>query len=156
MNINKSGLFHYTGSGLENVYLKSGFEIHETSYGEGYSIMNVENLHRVLGLDIVRNVSGLNGAHIRFLRKELDLAQKALADVIGVTEDTIRNWETGRVEINKAADLVLRKYYIEYVDGDGSIHEMIERIANLDRVDYHIQLEFRDSEKEWHTANLAA
>lgn len=156
MKNNKSELFHYTGSGLDNVYLKSGFEIHETSYGEGYSIMNVENLHRVLGLDIIRNVSGLNGEQIRFLRKELDLAQKALADVIGVTEDTIRNWETGRVEINKAADLVLRKYYSEYVNGDGSIHEMIERIANLDRAEYHIQLEFRDSEKEWHTANLAA
>lgn len=30
------------------------------------------------------------------LRKELDLTQKHVADAIGVTEQTVRNWEQGK------------------------------------------------------------
>jgi DNA-binding XRE family transcriptional regulator len=30
------------------------------------------------------------------LRKELDLTQKAIADALGVTEQTVRNWEQGK------------------------------------------------------------
>jgi DNA-binding XRE family transcriptional regulator len=30
------------------------------------------------------------------LRKELDLTQKAVAEALGVTEQTVRNWEQGK------------------------------------------------------------
>ena len=156
MDTKKTDLFHYVECGLDDVYLKSGFELHETSYGEGFSIMDIEGLHRAIGLDIVKNVVSLNASQVRFLRKELNLAQKALADILGVSEDTIRNWETGRREINKAADIVLRTYYSEFVDGDGSVREMIEGIAKRDRSEYHLELEFRDGDSGWHTANIAA
>ena len=155
MNINKGELFHYTGSGLDNIYLKSGFEIHETPYGEGFSIMDVENLHKVIGLDIINHVAELNGSQVRFFRKELDLSQKSLADLMDISEDTIRNWETGRTKINKVADAFLRQYYTEYVEGDGSLREIVDRITKLDRAEYHVQLEFRDAEKQWHTAAAA-
>lgn len=156
MNIKKGELFHYTGSGLDDVYLTSGFELHETPYGKGFSIMNVEGLHKALGLDIVKNVARLNGSQVRFFRKELGLTQKALAELLGVVEDTIRNWETGRNEINKAADAFLRQYYTEYVDGDGSFRDVVDRIAKLDRAEYHVELEFRDREKQWRTIGIAA
>ncbi len=155
MNINKGELFHYTGSGLDNVYLESGFEIHETPYGEGFSIMDVENLHKVIGLDNINHVAALNGSQVRFFRKELDLSQKSLADLMDISEDTIRNWETGRTKINKVADAFLRQYYTEYVEGDGSLREIVDRITKLDRTEYHVQLEFRDAEKQWHTAVAA-
>ncbi len=35
-------------------------------------------------------------SRIRDLRSELNLTQRQLADAIGVTESTIRNWESGR------------------------------------------------------------
>ena len=41
-------LHHYTGSGLDYVYLANGYEIHETPFGKAVSIHNADELHRVL------------------------------------------------------------------------------------------------------------
>lgn len=151
----KSDMFYYKSSGLSNVYLKNGFEVHDTPYGEGVSIHNIEGLHRVIGLDIVKSAARLNGEQVRFLRKELDLAQKVLAQTFDVTEDTIRNWEHNRTEISSTADLVLRQLYIEYVDGDGKLRELVETIAKLDRADYQVRLELEETPDGWRTAIAA-
>jgi hypothetical protein len=40
--------YHYTESGLANVWLVNGFTRRKTKYGDGVSIRNVDELHRAL------------------------------------------------------------------------------------------------------------
>ena len=39
-------VYHYTESGLNNVFLENGVSIHEAVYGKGVSIMDTDGLHR--------------------------------------------------------------------------------------------------------------
>jgi len=43
-------MFEYTGSGLEGIYLKNGYTIVESSYGQGVKIEDLEGLHRAIAL----------------------------------------------------------------------------------------------------------
>jgi hypothetical protein len=68
-------LYHYTDSGLRNVYLKNGYSIKKTPYGRGVSIHDIAGLHQLLGMELVCNKAGkLSSTEIRFLRVEMDLA----------------------------------------------------------------------------------
>src|SRR5262245_35533031 len=89
--------YHYTESGLDNIWLEDGVVVeNDPDYGEVYAIEDVEGLHRVIGHDLVHLPRPLNGAEFRFLRRELDLSQKALAGLIGSNEQSIAKWEKAR------------------------------------------------------------
>ena len=45
------------------------------------------------------------------LRKELNLSQKNLAGLLGVSETSIRHWEADRGLIGKPTELLLRALY---------------------------------------------
>jgi len=143
-------MLHYTECGLRNIWLRNGYTIRETPYGEAVSIHDVEGLHRAIGLYLVDNKPRLNGAEIRFLRKELDLSQRDLADLLGVSEVTLRGWEKGRGRIPKPAERLLRSLYREHVAGDGRIRELIERLAELNRDIHWRRIEFRETRGGWH------
>ena len=72
-------MYHYTEGGLTNVWLSNGFREEDTPYGKGVSIEDVEGLHRVIGMKLVKERAQLTGAEFRFLRKELGLSQAKLA-----------------------------------------------------------------------------
>jgi len=148
-----SDLFKYDSCGLDYIYLRNGVIKKETKYGSAVSIHNIESLHRCIGLEIAKNRPELSGAEMRFLRKEMDLSQVDLAGLLGVSESTIRNWENNRTINNTApAERLLRTMYIEHVDGDGSIRESIERIAQLNRDAWTIgKMEFEENDGGWHT-----
>ncbi|TWP39194.1 transcriptional regulator, partial [Xylella fastidiosa subsp. fastidiosa] len=38
-------MYHYTESGLGNVWLRNGFTVHKTPYGDGIAIDNLPSLH---------------------------------------------------------------------------------------------------------------
>jgi DNA-binding transcriptional regulator YiaG len=129
--------YHYTESGLDNVYLGNGYTIHETKYGKGVSIQDTEGLHRVIGRWLVELPKPLNGAELRFLRLEMDLSQKALAGIIGSTEQNVRRWEKDRKKpIQGMADRFVRGLYSEYVGGDGGLRRLVDRLAELDQIDH--------------------
>ncbi|GMR17673.1 MAG: hypothetical protein BMS9Abin33_0066 [Gammaproteobacteria bacterium] len=130
----KNGMFHYTSCGLQNVWLKNGFVVKKTSYGDAISIHNLEGLHRAIGMDLVCNKKILAGGEVRFLRKELDMSQNSFAGILGVGETTVRGWEKNRTKITGPASQLLRLLYREHVDGDGSVRGLVERIAELDRL----------------------
>ncbi|SFJ85498.1 transcriptional regulator [Bradyrhizobium sp. Gha] len=127
---------HYTESGLDNIYLVDGFTIHKTPYGEGVSIQNAAALHKAIGKHLVARPIPLNGAEVRFLRTEMELTQRDLAGIIGATEQTLRLWEKNRGKfIPGTADRLLRALYSEFVGGDVHIRQMLERLADLDRLE---------------------
>lgn len=128
--------YHYTQCGLDNVYLMNGFKLHQTKYGEGLSIENVEGLHRLIGGWLVDLPKPLNGAELRFLRIEMDLSQKHLAAILGAKEQTLRLWEKQRKKpVPGPADRLLRALYLEFTGGDGPVRTMVERLAELDQVE---------------------
>ena len=64
-------MYHYTGCGLPNVYLKNGYEIVKTPYGKGVTIRDMDGLHLAIGATIVNSPEPLIGHEFRFLRTEL-------------------------------------------------------------------------------------
>jgi DNA-binding transcriptional regulator YiaG len=126
-------MYHYTESGLDNVYLKNGYKIHKTVYGEGVSIEDTDGLHKAISKWLVEMPKPLNGAEVRFLRLEMDQTQRDLAAFLGTAEQTVRLWERNR---NKAipgpADRLLRALYLDYL-GDFSVRRMLKRLAELDQ-----------------------
>jgi putative transcriptional regulator len=144
--------YHYTDSGLDNVYLLNGFKIHKTKYGRGVSIEDTAGLHRLIGRWLIDLPKPLNGAELRFLRLEMDLSQSRLAAIIGSSEQNVRRWEKARGQaIQGPADRIVRALYNEYIGGDGSLHHMVDRLAKLDQV-RHAKARLRWAKTDWKLA----
>jgi DNA-binding transcriptional regulator YiaG len=128
--------YHYTESGLDNVYLIDGYTVHKTPYGKGVSIQNTEGLHRAIGKWLIAQPRPLNGAELRFIRTEMELTQRALAGIIGAEEQTLRLWEKKRDKFMPAtAERLLRALYSEALGNNVQIKRMLEKLADLDRVE---------------------
>ena len=139
-------MYHYTETGLQNVWLANGYNVRKTSYGKSVSIEDAQGLHRAIGRALAHK-SYLTGAEFRFLRKELDLSQHRVADLLGTSEQTVALWEK-RGKIPKTADRIFRAIYLEAVDGNVNIKELIECIADLDRK-VEEKMIFQDTEEGW-------
>jgi putative transcriptional regulator len=149
-------VYHYTESGLENVFLENGVKMHDTPYGKGVSIMDTDGLHKAIGRWLVDTPKPLNGAELRFLRTEMELTQRDLAACIGTTEQTLRLWEKGRGKsIPGPADRLLRALYSEYAGGDGTVRRMVDRLAELDQLDT-VKVCMRDTATGWQVDENAA
>ena len=108
--------YHYTESGLDNVWLASGFRFVPSPRGRSLIIEDIEGLHVAIGRSIVEEEKKLTGPEIRFLRTELLLSQNALSRLLGVTEQTVARWEKPKqAPIPTAADATLRQLYLEHV-----------------------------------------
>ncbi len=77
-------MFHYDLCGLRNIWLKNGFEFHDTPYGRSVAIHDVDGLHKAIGMHLINNKPRLSPLEVRFLRKELNLSQVNLAKWLGV------------------------------------------------------------------------
>lgn len=150
-------MYHYQDSGLDNVWLENGYAVHETAYGRGVSIHDSEGLHKSIGRWLVQLPKPLNGAEMRFLRLEMELTQKRLAGILGADEQAIRRWEKAKKRpISGPADRLLRALYSEFVDGDGSVRAIVDRLAELDEI-APAKVTFCDGEgRGWQPNELSA
>lgn len=109
-------MYEYKGSGLDGIFLKNGYRITETPYGQGVSIDDIDGLHRAIALDILRRKTPMTGNQFRFLRKEQDLVQEEAAAIFRVDVQTIANWEKkGNEEIPGPPDVAMRAFYAAYI-----------------------------------------
>ena len=125
--------YHYTESGLTNVWLANGFTVRKSNYGEGVSIRNVDDLHRAIARALA-NKPRLTGAEVRFLRKEMGLSQRGLGELLGVTDQAVALWER-KGRLPKTADRLLRLIYVEHDRGNAPIASFIQRLNDLDQGD---------------------
>ena len=127
-------MYHYTDSGLDNVYLVNGYNEIDTPYGRAVSVEEIDGLHRAIADWLLNLPKPLNGKEFRFLRHELDLSQKKLGRLMGKSELTIARWEkrTSRA-VDPVADRLIRIIYAEF-DGNGEVRELIEKLADLDQL----------------------
>lgn len=141
-------MYHYTESGLDNIWLINGYcIIVDEDYGECVSISDVTGLNRAIGHDLVFNKPSLTGAEFRFLRKELDLSQKALADLMGKDEQSIARWEKS-AKAPKYADRMLRALVLDFYGEKISLLALIDRIRDIDEQEWMAQ-KFEDDASGW-------
>jgi len=144
-------MYHYKSCGLPNVFLQNGYTRRKTNYGEAIAIDNIAELHKSIGLTICETPGKISEDELRFIRKELDMSQKRLADWLDVKEVTYRKWESKNETscISGPAERLLRALYRESITGDGHIRTMIETLNNLDKKIDPSDMRFEESEGEW-------
>jgi putative transcriptional regulator len=158
----KGNWYHYTESGLDNVFLAigAGVQIKDLPSGRQINIKAIDQLHEVIGISLAKEKKNLSGKEIRFLRQEMLLSQGNLAKLLGVTEQTVHRWETGKADVPKPAESLIRSLYLDQlkIDENGkdkiSVRKTLERLADLeDEVDV---LQMKIANKNWHLHKLAA
>ena len=149
-----AGYYHYTDSGLDYVFLKNGFVTEQTNYGEAVAIHDIEGLHKAIAKDIINHRVKLSGQEFRFLRRELELSQKALGDIFGVSDQTVALWEKGKSQIQKTADMLLREMYMDKVIGQTGIYDIIERINEHERKIAELQIEIDQLNEQTQAMNM--
>jgi putative transcriptional regulator len=150
--------YHYTESGLDNVYLASGFSIVAAPGGRRQvAIKDLEGLHTAIGRILIEGKKHLTGKEVRYLRNEMLLSQMALAKLLEVNVQAVHRWERGKSGVPKPADALIRLLYRQHVQGDrpANIRKMLEAFADLeDSVDGR-RVTLRKSAKEWKLAQAA-
>ncbi|HUU40238.1 MAG TPA: type II TA system antitoxin MqsA family protein [Desulfatiglandales bacterium] len=107
----RTGEYHYTESGLNNVYL-SGVEICECTCKEKMvAIPSVMELHRLIGIVLINKNTPLTGEEIKFLCKNMGISGKIFAEVIGIDKATLSRWENDNQVVLKSNDRLIRLAY---------------------------------------------
>lgn len=150
--------FHYQSCGLDNVFLLNGFEIRELDGSRAVAIHDLEGLHRAIAEQLVQKPAPLTGKEFRFLRVEMDFSQKALAGLLGVTDQSVAKWEKGQTKsITKTADTLIRLFARErLLKRDGSIFEFVRDMSELDRHVDGVRLELTETDQGWKPVMNAA
>ena len=142
-------MYHYTESGLQNIYLSNGYKEKKTLHGKAVSIADLEGLHQAIGRHIAAK-GYMTGAEFRFLRKELDLSQTRFGALLDVSEEAISLWER-RGRVPKMACRWMQALYLESVTGNVKVKDLIEKLADLDR-EQRERIVFEDTEAGWKEA----
>ena len=153
-------MYHYISCGLPNVFLRNGYDTVETEFGEATSIDDVQGLHDAIGLSIVKTSLHLKFEEVRFLRKEIGMSQRVLADLIGVSEQTVSLWERGNNQIPNSSDRLLRGFYMEVKTNNLELLELSQKLSQLQQDidelqenEHELNFEINDG---WHELSLAA
>lgn len=141
-------MYHYTSCGLSQVWLKNGYELRETKYGPGVSIHDIRGLHKAIAKAIIEKSPALSGEEFRFLRKELDLSQAALGDILGKTDQAVAIWEKQN-KVPREADLIVRALLIEEMNGSIHFKELLDRLKEIDRERVQFELSLAESAYGW-------
>jgi putative transcriptional regulator len=127
-------MYHYTESGLRNVWLRNGYTIIDTSYGPAVTVQNLNGLIRAIATALVQKPHTLTSPEIRYLRHFLDISQKDFAVFVGVQEQTVSLWERSKQRIPRSADVVLRALVSEALSGKLKFRELLEAISRKNDV----------------------
>ena len=104
--------YHYRESGLENVIINGISAYKCPNCKDFYPIIpNVKKLHESIAQALVNKRSILLGKELVFLRKELGIKAKDIANILGVNKVTVSRWENKNGSIPVACDRFIRLLY---------------------------------------------
>lgn len=147
-------MYHYKECGLNNIYLRNGYEQVETAEGIAVGIHAVDELMRVIAEGVATKRGHLTGRELRFLRVELDLSQKALGELMGKSDQSVANWEKGEVPIPVLADKAIRDMYLESI-GKGPVAGLLKDLSQLDRQYHELKCELEETALGWQLKECA-
>lgn len=117
LQIIKDKPYRYKESGLDNVDLYGIIQYKCKDCGEGGpEIPKIEELHLVIGRLLVCKEHSLNAQEIKFLRKELGLKSKEMAELLSVSPQEYSKWENSKDIISTVFDTKLRLIYVLNAD----------------------------------------
>lgn len=141
--------YHYTESGLKNVYLTNGYvEDNDPDYGLCIGIDNVDGLHKAIAAVLIDKTSPLNGDELRFLRVEMDLSQKSFGSYVGKSDQSVAKWEKGET-IPLDVDYLIRHIYRQTTNPSSIYVEEVKRLRQLDKSEYQEWLRFKEEKGAW-------
>jgi putative transcriptional regulator len=143
--------YHYTGCGLDRIYLFNGFIRHERDGEIGVAITDIDGLHAAIATTIVWNKSLLDGRELRFLRKLMGITQADLATWLRCDAQSVARWEKGENRINGAADGMVRLLYLGHSAGTVEALEVVKKLADIDEEVKRNQL-FKETDGGWKVA----
>lgn len=144
-------MYHYVECGLPNVWLRNGFVVKETAYGEAVAIEDVDGLHKAIGRMLAEQSTRLSGAEFRFIRKELGLSQESLADIIEKSSQAVALWEKND-KVPMMADRFIRGLYLEATTGNA---KLMEAINHINQLDHHIHQHSLSFDQGWRQEEAA-
>lgn len=113
LQVIKGEPYHYTESGLDNVYLHGIIQYKCAKCMEGGpEIPNIQELHLLIGSLVICKRLPLTAQEIKYLRKELGQKSKDMAELLAVTPQEYSKWENARDIISRNYDKSLRMLYI--------------------------------------------
>ncbi|MGB8873932.1 MAG: type II TA system antitoxin MqsA family protein [Desulfobaccales bacterium] len=122
------GKYHYTESGLQNVWLQ-GVEVFKCDCGEKFAfIPYVQELHKLIGMILLAKEDQLSGREIRFLRKHMGLRAKYFAKELGVGNVTVSRWENGESTPSESLDRFIRLFYATSMGFDEIAKSLVKDI----------------------------
>lgn len=142
-------MYHYTESGLENIYLKNGFVCTEEDGEEFVSFTNFDGIHQAIAIAICSQKKWMSAAQLKFLRKEFNLSQTGLGQLIYCDRQSIARWEKGEIEIPHLADVMLRALYLESIDKESHVSLTIESLADAEIADMQNKVCLEENQGEW-------
>lgn len=147
-------MYHYTESGLDNVFLKNGYEETTEDGEELVSFTDVYNLHRLIASHIAHQDNPLSGKECRFLRVEMNMSQKTLALSFDVEAQTIARWEKEQSTIPRTSDVSLRAMYLESIDSESNTASLLKQIAENEGliVRLELEIEIEEMSQRWKSA----
>ncbi|MGA1861043.1 hypothetical protein VH569_34090 [Azospirillum sp. 11R-A] len=142
-----SKLLHYTGCGLEYVYLSGGYKEEEMGGDIYISVHNSESLYNSIAEAIVSSPYVLRGQEVRFLRGRLRLSQEGFAEALrGCSRSTVARWEAQRNEaIDETADAAIRWLYVRKMANDQEVIATFQRLREIEEAEYGQKSSFPDS-----------
>ena len=143
--------YHYTACGLDNVYLFNGYVLHQTEDGDGISIRDLEGLHHAIGLSLAEHKKLLSPKELKWFRKQMDLTQSELAQLLGYSSQSVARWEKGGAQIPGAAERIIRMLYIDQAETGANVRDVLEMLDALDDVD-EARSTFEVTDEGWKSA----
>ncbi len=108
--------YHYTESGLDNVYLVGIQRFICKNGHETVRIPKMAELHALITEHLLRNPSLLVGKEVRFLRKQMGMLGKELAEQLSVTPIQVSRWENGKSNIPVSRDRLFRLTFLRRLE----------------------------------------
>jgi len=112
LKVIKDNPYQYRESGLDYVYL-IGVLQYKCTCGETFvEIPRINELHLLIGKNIICKKEYLTGNEVRFLRKELGMKSKDVAAALSIEPETYSRWENGKQSVAACHDKTLRMIYV--------------------------------------------
>ncbi|MEW6213247.1 MAG: hypothetical protein AB1631_33430 [Acidobacteriota bacterium] len=118
--------YHYTESGLPNVYLVNVEAYRcEQCQSEIASIPRPGQLHILLVNMILAKPGAMTGDELRFVRKALKMTPKEFADLLAIHPQTIMDWQSAK-SLSKRDDSLVRFVVAKLLEDKGELQEEID------------------------------
>ncbi len=141
----------YKGSGLDNVYLMSGFEIVKDEDGEGVIIHDMDGLHSAIAKYLVEERKVLSGKEIRYLRTYLDLSQSDLGKLLGCDSQSVARYEKEQFNMPSPTERLLRMIVLGHMCGKIDVGAVVQRIETMESRS-NAKFRFESTRKGWKMA----